>query len=385
MALSMISNFAGNVAHRHLLKSDADMTDSLAKLASGSRVRTAKDDAASMAIGSRLRAEVGAITQAYVNSGQAVSMLQVADGAMARIHDILLRIKVLGVQAGSAHLSPRERNMLDTEYQQLILEIDRISLDTEFNGVKVITGQLDVTAVPAGLTPADGVQNIYFNGGFSAGNATGSYDGAGVFTVLTDDGSGGSISWTGAMATYTNDGTNMLSGTIVQLTNAAYPDEIDIMLDSSFSVNTAVAAGTITITGQNFQQFSYRIGTGVDPNADDITVDVRSTGVVALGLNTTNVQTIEQANIASLAISIAIDGLNTNRADLGAIQNRLEFAANNIATTRENLEAARSELLDLDMAKEMTTLTSKQLLVESGIAMLSQANQTPQSLLRLFN
>src|SRR5690606_28644460 len=117
MALNVISNFAANVAHRNLVRSDMELTDSLAKLSSGTRVVSAKDDAASMAIGSRLMSETSALRQAQVNAGQAVSMLQVADGAMGRAHDILMRMKSLAVQAGSGQLSGTERGMLDTEYQ----------------------------------------------------------------------------------------------------------------------------------------------------------------------------------------------------------------------------------------------------------------------------
>ena len=95
MALNVISNFAANVAHRNLVRSDMEATSSLAKLSSGTRVVSAKDDAASMAIGSRLQAEVNALRMAAINANQAVSMLQIADGAMARVTDILIRMKTL--------------------------------------------------------------------------------------------------------------------------------------------------------------------------------------------------------------------------------------------------------------------------------------------------
>src|SRR5690606_11975379 len=112
MPLNVISNFAANVAHRHLSMSDAAATNSVAKLSAGTRVLTAKDDAASLAIGSRLRAEVSALKQAQVNAGQAVSMLQIADGALSRINDILVRMKALAVQSSSGQLSDTERGML---------------------------------------------------------------------------------------------------------------------------------------------------------------------------------------------------------------------------------------------------------------------------------
>ena len=123
MPLNLISNFAANVAQRNLAMADAAASNSLAKLSAGTRVLTAKDDAASLAVGSRLQAEIVGLKQASVNAGQAISMLQIADGAMAKVNDILLRMKALSIQAGSGQLSGTERNMLDTEYQALLSEI----------------------------------------------------------------------------------------------------------------------------------------------------------------------------------------------------------------------------------------------------------------------
>ena len=111
MPLNIISNFAANVAHRNLTMSDRDATASLAKLSAGTRVLAAKDDAASLAVGNRLNAEIVGLKQAAVNAGQAVSMLQIADGAMAEVNDILVRMKSLSVQAGSGQISATERQM----------------------------------------------------------------------------------------------------------------------------------------------------------------------------------------------------------------------------------------------------------------------------------
>ena len=160
MALNVISNFAANVAHRNLVSSDMAATSSLAKLSAGTRVLSAKDDAASLAIGSRLSAEVAALQQASVNAGQGTSMLQIADGAMGKVNDILIRMKTLAVQAGSGQLSSTERAMLDTEFQALSSEIDRIAEDTEFNGQKLINGSQTLSATPENVETADGVVAI---------------------------------------------------------------------------------------------------------------------------------------------------------------------------------------------------------------------------------
>jgi flagellin len=383
MALNVISNYAANVAHRQLTRSDMEMTGSLAKLSSGTRVVSAKDDAASMAIGSRLRGEVNALTQAAVNSGQAVSMLQVADGAMARIHDILVRMKTLGVQAGSGQLSAIERGMLNTEYQQLISEIDRIALDTEFNGNQLVAGTLAVnTGTATDFQANDGVQSITFKGTFNtASQATIAYSTTTKTFTVTHNGS----TYSGSLASGTNDGTNMTTGTVVSaVTGGTDGNKIDIAISTAFVVNANHASGTLGLSGSSTTSFTYKVGTGTSASADDLTVSINALSIAQLGLTSTDVTSAANANLASSALSSAIDTLNTARANIGAIQNRLEFAAANIATTMENMEAARSNLLDLDVAAEMTVFTSRQILVQSGIAMLAQANQTPQNLLRLF-
>lgn len=383
MPLNVISNFAANVAHRNLAISDAAATSSLAKLSAGTRVVSAKDDAASLAIGSRLQAEKSGLQQALVNAGQAVSMLQIADGAMAKVNDVLVRMKSLSVQAGSGSLSATERSMLDTEYQALVSEIDRISNDTEFAGTSLVDGSIAVSqATTSAFEIVDGVQEITFRGNFDTTTAT-TYsiddDNTGNFTVTA-----GATQYTGALAATSHDGSVMNSGAVVTLTNTGTTDKIDIIINTAFDVDLAKAPATLTLTGTNTKSFTFKVGTGTNPTADEIVATVSSISTSSLGLSTTNVTTKSEADVSSVAISNAIDALQDHRATIGANQNRLEFASANIATTVENTEAARSQLLDLDVASEMSNFVSKQILVQAGVAMLSQANQMPDNLLRLF-
>ena len=388
MALNVISNFAANVAHRNLVRSDQEMTDSLSKLSSGTRVVSAKDDAASMAIGSRLKAEINALRQAQVNAGQGNSMLQVADGAMARSHDILLRMKTLSVQAGSGQLSATERSMLNTEYQQLLSEIDRLALDTEFNGNQLVNGAFTIDrSAASNFSTDDGVANIILRGAHSVATGTGAYfsiefeaDNDG-FTVIDNT---NSLTYTGTISTDATDGTTMTSGTVVTLTDSNSNLTVDIVLNTAFNPNVDGASQSVTVTGSNVTAYTFKVGTGNSAAADEITVSITGISAVNLGLNASNVSSMNAADTASTLITNAIDTLNTARAQLGASQNRLDFAASNIATTLENMEAARSNLLDLDIAAEMSRLTSRQILVQAGIAMLAQAQQGPQALLRLF-
>ena len=275
MSLNVVSNYAANVAQRYLQKADAEATRSVAKLAAGTRVLSARDDAASMAIGMKLRSDVVSLKQAAVNVSQAASMIQIADGAMSTVGDILLRMKSLATQGASDQLDTTQRAMLDTEFTALIDEVDRIANVTNFDG-----------------------------------------------KVLTD--------------------------------------------------------GTYASTGLSFQ-------VGHDTTANDsIEVDIADISKSALSIGSNSVSALSAATTAITAINTAIDTIATARASLGASQNRLEFAGANVATQMENAEAARSTLMDLDVAAEMSAFTSNQILQQAGVSMLAQANQMPQNLMRLF-
>ena len=387
MPLNVISNFAANVANRNLAMNDAAATNSLAKLSAGSRVISAKDDAAALAVGNRLAADVAGLKQAQVNAGQGVSMLQIADGAMSKVNDILQRMKTLSVQAGSEQISATERTMLNTEYTALVSEIDRISSDTEFAGTKLVDGAIVHNAGTTGnMGVQAGVLSISFQGNFdltTAGASQASIDyassGGGTFT-LTHDGA----TFSGSLGSDTNDGTAMSTGAVVTLSSAGTDNSIDLVIAESFDFDANIAAVTLNLSGASEASFTYKVGTGVSSSADEIAVTVNSISTATLGISATDILSTTTADTASLAISSAINDIQTYRAEVGANQNRLEFAAANIATTVENTEAARSALLDLDVAQEMANFTSKQILVQAGVAMLSQANQLPQNLLRLL-
>ncbi|HUT50210.1 MAG TPA: flagellin [Alphaproteobacteria bacterium] len=393
MALTVISNFAANVAHRNLTTTDMRASASLAKLSSGQRIVQAKDDAAALAIGSRIAAEVGALAQAGVNTGQASSMLQIADGAMARSSEILIRMKTLAVQAASGQLSDTERAILDTEYQALKSEISRIGADTEFNGTKLLSGGQGLTLESAGTgsflgsAGVDAVRasSITFAGSATssgldlngASNANGNYTisataGAQTFSVVV-----GSASFTGGFLT---------TPTSVTLTSsdAQVNGVVTIDLNGGFAqTSLGQSANNGTVQGTGSTSFTFKVGTGSVAAEDDLTFSIGSLVSISDSL-ATNIATAGNANTASTEVSAAIDSLNSNRSNVGANQSRLDFAGANIATARENAEAARSQLLDLDVAAEMTKFTSSQVLMQAGVSMLAQANQLPQNLLRLF-
>ena len=186
------------------------------------------------------------------------------------------------------------------------------------------------------------------------------------------------------MDSSTNDGSTMNTGTVVTLTNTGTTNKVDLIIDTGFDVDLTKATGTLDLSGSNTTSFTFKVGTGVNSSADEIAVTVNSVSASALSISTTTVSTLQNANSASVAVTNAIDDLQNYRANIGASQNRLEFAAANLATATENTEAARSQLLDLDVASEMSYFLSKQILIQAGVSMLAQANQMPANMLRLF-
>jgi flagellin len=381
MPLNVVSNHAANVAHRNLVKTDMEATGSLSKLSIGKRVVSARDDAASMAIGSRMNAEVQGLKQAVVNAGQATSMLQIADGAMSMISDILTRMKVLSIQASSENLGTTEREFLDVEFQALMAEIDRIADDTDFNGVQLLDGEIAVTQ-SANLGTANGVAGVSAQGIDTNGTFTIAYDGTSSFTV-----SDGTNAYTATLSAEVLDTNGALTrSTTIQLTSTTGAGSLTLALNTAFDATTAVAAEAFTVAGSSQLSLAFKLGTGTE-TYDSLTFTLNAVSITGLGFTgTETIDTAANAESAIEAVNTAIDNLNAFRADVGAAQNRLQFASENLSIAIENAEAARSTLLDLDLdlAAEMTTFTSKQILLQSGVAMLAQANQLPQNLLRLL-
>jgi flagellin len=440
MALNIISNYAANVAHRNLQASDEAATRSLSKLSSGTRVVSARDDAASMAIGARLNAESQSLKTATVNVGQANSMLQIADGGMATIDNVLVRMKSLAVQASSGNLSDVERGFLNDEYGNLSDEIDRIAGTTKFNDKQLLGSgggtEINPSAIGAAVTAGGGIQGLTFssNSPIPADNGAATPLGNKVTFSMETNAAGSTIL---TLSAFANDGTTALNDAngnpltqsidvtqfatggseeiAVGQTKELNFDELGIKLklNENFKTpvdNVAVPADANKFTGAAaadvaadrtielratsasaaLADVDFQIGSGNTSN-DRFTVsltavDTGSLGTVS-GTNTLKSSDLANQTNAQAAIETvgnSINDLQTARAKIGVFQNRLDFAAQNLSTTQENTEAARSTLMDLDVASEMTAFSSKQVLVQSGVAMLAQANQMPQNLLRLL-
>lgn len=276
MGMRISTNVASLSAQRSLRVNNQNMNDNLRKLSSGERITKASDDAAGLAISENLKAKIRGGRQAKRNANDAISMVQVAEGGLSEISNIVIRLRELAVQAASDTVGDTERGFTNNEFQKLKDEIDRISRASEFNGIKLL------------------------------------------------DGTGGML--------------------------------------------------------------EFQIGVNNDPILDRLSFDgVNNAATLqALGLTGETVQTKQGAQTSLKRLDDALIRINGIRANLGATQNRLSSTINTLSVTDENLSTAKSRIRDVDVAMESADLAKNNILVQSGMSVLAQANQVPQMALKLI-
>jgi flagellin len=277
MGLRINTNVPALVAQRNLRNTRGSLDKNLERLSSGSRINHAGDDAAGLAISESLRAQIRGLGQAERNAQDGISLVQVAEGAMSEVSNMLIRMRELGVQAASDTVGPTERKFIDVEFQQLMEEIDRIAQSTEYNRVPLLNG-----------------------------------------TAST---------------------------------------------------------------------FEIQVGTRNNPTIDRVKLfdgSAADINVTALGINLASVADKASAQNSLAAIDQAIANVTATRAEFGAMQNRLQSVINNLMISKENLSSANSRIRDMDMAEETTEMTKHQILMQSGVAVLGQANSSTKSALNLL-
>ncbi|OAN14542.1 flagellin [Exiguobacterium undae] len=368
--------------HNKLSSASAAQGKSMEKLASGLRINKAGDDAAGLAISEKMRAQVRGLDQASRNAQDGISLIQTAEGALNETHDILQRMRELGVQANNDTNTNDDLGELQKEFDQLSEEITRIGNKTEFNTKTLLNGNLGVKADDGTTTIAE-----LTAAGISA-------DVAGVKS--------------GSTLTFTLDTTNSISvsdGTTTQQINIDPTDVkagqtlnfdkigLKLSFDADVDLATGVAGGTLngeTITTDG-NGVKFQIGANEDTVLNLGIKDMRTT---ALGQGASgSVASLANVNLTSAGagfdqnikvIDQAIKEVSAERSQLGANQNRLEHTINNLKTSSENLTAAESRVRDVDMAKEMMNQTKNSILAQAAQAMLAQSNQTPQGVLQLL-
>jgi flagellin len=406
MSLRINQNIPAMNAYNNLATNSNQMSKSLERLSSGFRINRAADDAAGLSVSEGLRAQIGGLKVAVKNAQDGINVVQTAEGAMNEVHSILQRMRDLSVQAsnsGSQDVSAR--SAAQQEVTQLNAELDRIGGTTRFGGQTLLNG----TAAKASSTVAASSTGVTLA-------SAGSFNLTGVFTdpagQQADLSGGGAV--TVAAGTYT--------------TTSQYQTAIQGALDTALqTANPSVAAGTIKATvtdtgngkwevdlasnavgtGNNFSIAAGSTVGGVgDPTgaaavtsgnqSDQFTgtfqiganqgesLGIQFQGINSTILSTKNLDLVNNSGAAINTLDAAITTVSNDRANLGAYQNRFEHTIASLNVAVQNLSASESQIRDTDMASEMVSYTRSQILSQAGTSMLAQANQAPQSVLKLL-
>ncbi len=378
MALTINTNVASLNAQRNLSSSSMDLATSLQRLSSGLRINSAKDDAAGLAISSRMSTQINGMNVAMRNANDGVSLAQTAEGSLASVSDGLQRIRELAVQSVNATNSDSDRAALNTEAQQLKSEIDRVATQTNFNGVKLLDGSFANQTFQVGANSGEtiAVSTIVNAQSANLGTTTSAaVTGIAATTFTAIAANSITIEDAGAVAINVGGVDADVSATERA---AGMRDAINAVSDQTGVYATNDTATTITLTSDHAITIAGAVAT-TSGLANATTATATTTGFATMDLSTA-----AGADIAINTMDGALEAVNTARADLGAIQSRFESVVSNLAINSENISAARGRILDADFASETANLTRNQILQQAGTAMLAQANQIPQNVLSLL-
>ena len=359
-----------------LSKNERAMSQTMERLSTGSRINSASDDAAGLAIASKMTSQINGLNMAIRNANDGISMVQSADGALVEVSSMFQRMRELAVQSSSDTNSTTDRSALNLEFKALQSEIQRISGNTQFNGMNILDDTVGTTGSVAFQVGANASQtitadfgNIGKDGSISVSTSSTTVQGVVVGTLADGD-----------ILTFKITNTNGSTDRYIQFTVdtadavIANGTATTSMLTASDGTNTYTLAGTST-------------GGTLTMTSDNATLAVQeanlSRGISGTAANN-DILTKTGASAAITAMTTAIASIDTQRATLGSYVNRLEYASDNLANVSQNASASRSRIQDADYAAETTELARTQIIQQAGTAMLSQANQQAQSVLALL-
>ena len=373
-------NLTAMNSNRMLGITTSSQAKSTEKLSSGYKINRAADDAAGLSISEKMRKQIRGLTQASSNAQDGISAVQTAEGALTEVHDMLQRMNELAVKASNGTMSENDRDYVQNEIDQLVTEIDRVSITTKFNETYLLDGKTGNKTYNA-ATKATAANMA----GLAAALATADMANKGVATVsLTKDIKIGDY-------TYVTKAADADAAT----KKIADKDEFitaikkDIMSKDKNIKNVTLSDGKVKIEAfadvKGSLDMSLQVG--ADTTADNkIEASISQLSARGLGVNGLRVDGTSSTNAdkAVNTISDAIQKVSTQRSALGAIQNRLEHTINNLDNVVENTTSAESQIRDTDMATEMVKYSNNNILAQAGQAMLAQANQSNQGVLSLL-
>ena len=369
-------NASAAIANNALTRNDNKLAASLGKLSSGYKITHAKDNPSGLAMAKRMNAQIAGVSVATDNAGDGISVIEIADGTMSEIHDMLQRLNELSVKASTGTLTEQDREIINNEAQQLKEEIDRISGEAEFNGQKILDGSFDLK----GYTDNVDVKVAYYGDEVKAGQ----YQVADLKIGTDKD---GDLDSAKSSVTITGPGGQTVAGVKVSGIDG---NIATITGDNGFELKLEIRSGIQKddVTTKNFEMELAGFGamdTQIGANeGQQLGIRIPRISCLNMGIESLDLTTAEGATKAIDQVDAAIKYVSEARSRIGAYQNRLEHTVSSLDITSENMTAAYSRIMDTDMAEEMTEYTTLQVLSQASTSMLAQANERPSQVLQLL-
>lgn len=368
-------NVSAMLSNNALSTNDDLLSKSLERLSSGLKINHAKDNPAGLAMSKRMNAKIEGLSVANQNASDGVSIIEIADGAMTEISEMLQRINELSVKAANGTMSDTDRATVQDEVKQLKEEITRISDVTEFNGQKLLNGEYDLK----GYTNKQEVKVNYYSTDVPVKEYT-------IKSIpLTKDADGnivldGDVTFGDGFP----DAKTLKTELKDDLLTITGENGFEMRLDVSGTLNGAQTGTTVKDLKINATGIgAMRLQIGANEH-QVLEVNIPAVSLQNMGIENVDVSTAEGADDAIDRVDGAIKYVSSVRGRLGAFQNRLESTINSLDITSENMTSAYSRIMDVDMAEEMTSYTTYQILAQAGTSMLAQANERPSQVLQLL-
>ena len=371
------TNVNAVLAQNSLVKNERAMSSAMEQLSTGKRINSAADDAAGMAIASKMTAQIRGLDQAGRNINDAVAMIQTAEGATGEITNMLQRMRELAVQASSGTYTTEDKANIELEFQALLVGIDNIADTTQWNGGNVLDGTGSATVFQIGANDGQTLTVDLGNlntDAYAAGSA-------GVNTITTTSAQTALItSFTAGSVTVT-----MTAGTAGSTSALATTLNADATFALSYIAAAATTGTSLTVTEKSgaFTAAGPTVSTvGTTTSATTYSVATGVATTLGLGADISALTSTTASVLATL--DTALEAVSTQNATNGAAINQLEYTADSLANVSLNTQASRSRIEDADYAKATTELARTQIIQQAGTAMLAQANQQSQGVLALL-
>lgn len=378
MAAVLGTNMASVWASKNLRSAQSNMASSVERLSSGLAINRAKDNAAGLAIANSLTQQINGANQGVKNINDAISVVQIAEGAIAAASEMAQRILTLATQGSNGTATQENRASIQSELKTLLTSISSISTRTKFAGNILLDADVPATTAATG-TKFSITLSSNVNDNLDLSNFAFQDIGA-TFSTVTGANAGtssASLVLSNALTTWPNVALTS-SSSIYKLSDGV----LTTLGVSSATASTITLAANATWAATDLIVFERGL-ISKDGTAGDTQYSLLETIYADLGNASSTTSAPLFAKVQSAA-STYLDLLNKQRADLGALQNQLEFTATNVTEISANLTAARSRVIDTDYATETANLTKGQILQQAATAMLAQANQMPNVILSLL-